>query len=315
MTKMFYTAAEAADVLGKSESDLKDLVRAGKLREFRDGDSTNYKVGDVDGLIEANGAAPASGGSGAPAADIVLEPVDDSSIELALSGSDILSLDEVNIDDTSAGTRGGTATGTGTVTATAENEGSSIPSVGVNVFDDDDLDEDVDPLAQTAVTDLAGMGLDGSGSGSGIMDLARESDDTSLGQELLDEIYTDDAQSTADMGDDTRAGLDDAAPSDAPEAEEQTLEESSDVPLSAAVGRAMATEAPPDAISTGLTAAMVVAVAVLWVGGLGAVALVQGTTPALLQWIHTNMIVFVGGALGITVIAAGVSFFLAKRSG
>jgi hypothetical protein len=56
-----------------------------------------------------------------------------------------------------------------------------VPSVGVNVFDDDELDEMVDPLAQTAVIDVAGLGIEGMGSGSGILDLTRESDDTSLG--------------------------------------------------------------------------------------------------------------------------------------
>ena len=48
MAKMFYTAAEAADKLGKTEDDLKGLARAGQLREFRDAGSINYKIEDID---------------------------------------------------------------------------------------------------------------------------------------------------------------------------------------------------------------------------------------------------------------------------
>ena len=59
---------------------------------------------------------------------------------------------------------------------------------GVDVFQNDEV-ERVDPSAQTAiapgVSDMAGEGV---GSGSGLLDLTRESDDTSLGAELLDEI-------------------------------------------------------------------------------------------------------------------------------
>ena len=87
-----------------------------------------------------------------------------------------------------------------------------------NVYwcDDDELDEHVDPLAQTAVTDVAGLAMDAVGSGSGILDLTRESDDTSLGAELLEEIYTgeetvEETGGTVEMGEDTRAGLDVAA--------------------------------------------------------------------------------------------------------
>ena len=48
-------------------------------------------------------------------------------------------------------------------------------------------------MAQTQVTqpavDQEQLALESVGSGSGLLDLTRESDDTSLGAELLDEIY------------------------------------------------------------------------------------------------------------------------------
>ncbi len=59
---------------------------------------------------------------------------------------------------------------------------------GVDVFQNDEV-ERVDPSAQTAIAPgLADMANEGVGSGSGLLDLTRESDDTSLGAELLDEI-------------------------------------------------------------------------------------------------------------------------------
>jgi hypothetical protein len=60
---------------------------------------------------------------------------------------------------------------------------------GINVFTADDSVEHADPGAQTAITPAADqVNLEGVGSGSGLLDLTRESDDTSLGAELLDEI-------------------------------------------------------------------------------------------------------------------------------
>jgi hypothetical protein len=69
--------------------------------------------------------------------------------------------------------------------------GSKVGSrVGVNVFGDEDSGGRVDPMAQTSIGSgiQDQINLEGVGSGSGLLDLTRESDDTSLGAELLDEI-------------------------------------------------------------------------------------------------------------------------------
>lgn len=315
MAKMFYSAKEASERLGKSEDELKALVRDGKLREFRDAGSVNYKVSDVDGLASKTPAksakpAPASFG-GSQSGEIVLEPVEDSSVALAPSASDVVSLEGVDAEDTAIGAR----------MAKKAKEGSAVASVGVNVFDDDDLDEHVDPLAQTAVTDVAGLGIEGIGSGSGILDLTREADDTSLGAELLEEIYTGEEGeaeagegATAEMGEATRAGLDEALPAEGAEGEEAA--EVGATTVVAAKPRAVVTkviEYAPDALSSSLTAAVVVAVAVMWFGGLGAAALVRGVTPAILRSVYDNLMMFAGGSLLVCGIAAGAAYFLAKR--
>ncbi len=347
MAKMFYSAKEAAEKLGKGESDLKELVRSGKLREFRDAGTVNYKVSDVEALtkgsagvggktapkpvtagksgVAAAGKSSAGSKSGSSAiggasqsGEILLEPADDSGIELVPSGSDIMSLEAVDAEDTTVGAKA----------QKKKKEGSSIPSVGMNVFDDDELDEHVDPLAQTAVSDVAGLGLDGVGSGSGILDLTRESDDTSLGAELLEEIYTGEDQpgstgATVEMGEDTRAGLDAAVGVE--EADEPPPTADAFEPAAAATAvtpsvrqRTTVTkvvEYGPDAVTTSLTASMIVGVAVMWIAGIAAAAALQGVVPSLITTIYSNMLVFAGGALVVAGLAAGVTYYLSKRAG
>jgi hypothetical protein len=66
--------------------------------------------------------------------------------------------------------------------------GSQGSRAGVDVFQNDEV-ERVDPSAQTAIAPgVSELASEGVGSGSGLLDLTRESDDTSLGAELLDEI-------------------------------------------------------------------------------------------------------------------------------
>jgi len=317
--KTFYSVAEAAAKLGKTEEEVKALAREGTIREFRDAGAVTFKVNEIDALaatlptsdLDASDDASATGSG---SAEIILEPADDSSIELAAAGSDVLDLDELDTEageDTKAGTK-----------PTKKKEDTAVPSVGINVFDDEELDEAVDPLAQTAVSDVAGLGMDGTGSGSGILDLTKESDDTSLGAELLDEIYTgEEKESDVEMGEDTRAGLDEAVPEeDAPQAEgeeafEVTAEEEAEAPAGEprAVVRQVV-EYGPDAVSTGLTAGLIVAVVVMWIGGLAAAAMVRGIVPGLLEAVYSNLTIFAGGALVIAVIAGAVTYFLARRS-
>lgn len=342
MAKLFYSAAEAAEKLGQTEDELKALVREGKLREFRDGDSFNYKVGDVDELVEdetppleladeepavelepavieltgGSDVSPSANDGSSSGSDILLEPIEDSGIDLtALDGSDIVSFEDSAIGGTSSGTKA----------AAKAKEDTVVPSVGISVFDDAELDEQVDPLAQTAISDVAGLGIDAASSGSGILDLTRESDDTSLGQELLDEIYTSDEESggSADqdeMGDSTRAGLDGAIPDEAVETDLDIEPEAAGT----ATGKAPATgpaavrqavEYAPDAVSSALTALLVVAVVVMGFAGMGAAAMARGILPSMLETVYAGLWMYAAGATGVAIIASGLTYFVRKRSG
>ena len=155
MAKMFYTLEEAASKLGVDEQAIKDMAARNELQQFRDGDKLMFKRDQVDAKSSGN----ASGGP----------------ISLADSGlGDAIDLKT----DTSVG-----------VNPPAENPNDAT---GVSVFDAGEVDL-ADPMAQTQVTgpmiDDEELALESVGSGSGLLDLTRESDDTSLGAELLDEIY------------------------------------------------------------------------------------------------------------------------------
>lgn len=167
MAKMFYTLDEAAQKLGVDAEKIKEMAASGELQQFRDRDKLMFKRDQIDTLA---GGENGDSDSGSP---IPLVPSDDT--------------DAISLADTNMASRAG-------LTSTGSGPGGTGTGSGMSVFGPDEV-EPVDPLAQTAVTspmsDTAqeDLSLESVGSGSGLLDLTRESDDTSLGAELLDEIY------------------------------------------------------------------------------------------------------------------------------
>ena len=53
---MFYSQQEAAEKLGMTEEEVKQLATEGKLREFRDGASVMFKIDEVEGLAAESGS-------------------------------------------------------------------------------------------------------------------------------------------------------------------------------------------------------------------------------------------------------------------
>jgi hypothetical protein len=153
MAKMFYTIEEAAEKLGKSAEDVQQMADSGQLQEFRDRDRLMFKKEQVD-LIAGGGE------------DDMLKLGDDlEPLSLSSSGS----ASAMGLDALQDGT-------------------------GISIFDPDDT-ETADPSEQTQVTDTgmeAGFELDSASSGSGLLDLTKEADDTSLGADLLDDVYGQD---------------------------------------------------------------------------------------------------------------------------
>ena len=51
MAGMFYSIQEVAEKLGKSEDEVRQIVKSGRLREFRDGPNLLFKVDEVAALM------------------------------------------------------------------------------------------------------------------------------------------------------------------------------------------------------------------------------------------------------------------------
>src|SRR3982750_100015 len=83
MAKMFYTLEEAKAALGRSEDEIKQFAREGRLREFRDGPRLMFKADQVEQLRAELG----SGGPGGTGTGMRLK--DDTAVagDIGLSGS------------------------------------------------------------------------------------------------------------------------------------------------------------------------------------------------------------------------------------
>lgn len=152
MAKLFYTLEETAEKLGKSTAEIQKLIDSGQLQEFRDRDQIMLKVDQVNLLTSS---------------------AEDSSLVLADDAEDVIAL----------------ASDSGSAFAIDSPQEQS----GVSIFDADELEE-ADPSAQTQISDTGAtdFALDPSSSGSGLLDLTREVDDTSLGADLLEDVYAGD---------------------------------------------------------------------------------------------------------------------------
>lgn len=187
MAKMFYSLEEAAKRLGKSEGDVRQMASRGEITEFRDGDRLIFKKDQIDLLSGDEESDAADMSSMIPLADTGATPAIRSTPASGKSseGSGAVSLESGSFGLDESGLPG--SSGSGSSMSEPPKERSGVP-----VFDVDEL-ESADPAAQTQLSEggfEGGLNLDALGSGSGLMDLTRESDDTSLGAEgLLDELY------------------------------------------------------------------------------------------------------------------------------
>jgi hypothetical protein len=208
MAKMFYTLEETKSALGRSEDEIKQLAREGRLREFRDGPRLMFKADQVEqlkgeldsgvetvdlGVSDSGGMIGLVDTTGASGTSITLSDADtgqSSGAGMRLADDHSLSAD-LGLSGTMGGSLGGVPS-PGRVSGGSGLSGTSSGSRGgINVFGAEDTasGERVDPSDQTVISPgfRQQMALEGVGSGSGLLDLTRESDDTSLGA-VLDEI-------------------------------------------------------------------------------------------------------------------------------
>jgi len=348
MAKMYYNSEEAAARLGCNEEQLRGMVRAGKLREFRDAGKLNYRVDEVDRLASQSGdniglnpedsgelmlasdsgEQPVLGGSGGgPALGGTDAPIDlggsDTGMAALKTGSG--SGSGIVLSDSGSGAAvkppagkppapAKTGSGSGMDALRLEEadrdigqgvrkDDTVITNIGISVFDDDDLEIAADPRAKTMMTGAEEhLGLDGSGGGSGLLDLTRESDDTSLGAELLEGIDMGDTAETISPAGAT------ASQSEAT-ATDETLAEPA---VPAAPSGPMVVLAPVEPVPPAFTGLLAAAALVLALLGATSVATAMGAWPAYLGLLAGNFWMTLGGAFVIGGLFAGVGYFMGR---
>jgi excisionase family DNA binding protein len=211
---------------------------------------------------------------------------------------------------------------------------TALTGEGVNVLGETDTDYNVteDSMAETAGPAASAgtsaeasleeieddVNLDSFGSGSGLLDLSLQADDTSLGG-ILDEIYTSEGgegEATPAEGEpaevDAEAG--EAASFDeiTAEAEHAPAEEEMAVPEAAGVmPMAMVSayaEAAPDAQSNILGMLLFLPLLVLLYTAIVTASAMRGVVPSILSSVQTLIWYIMGGGFVLAMIAVGISF-------
>jgi hypothetical protein len=340
MAKMYYNRDEAISKLGCTDEQFRGLVRSGKLREFRDAGKLNYRVDEVDRLAAGPMEGSTGYGSGMLSVedtDIALTPVDSgglpavsdtppggSDAPIDLSGSDT----GLSLDLGSTGPRledSPPPSGSGSGKIVLEDSGGAdalsleevdkdavqgmkkddtvITNIGISVFDDDDLEISADPMAKTLMTGGdEHLGLDGSGGGSGLLDLTRESDDTSLGAELLEGIDLGDTAETVAQS----AATETAEPVPSTE-DEMMAAQTAPVMMMQPVGMV-------EEVSPAFTGLLIAAAIVLFLAGSMTMAVSQSleALPGYLQWMADAFWISLGGAIAVGGLFALVGWLMGR---
>lgn len=298
MAKAFYSIDEVCELLGKSQDEIRELVREGTLREFRDAGKIFFKAEDVKKL---SGGEAASGDSG----EITLEPAEEELPEVAdAEGTSVIGLEPVD--------ESGEPRGSGEPGGLEADKDTVITASGIGVFDDDELEIDADPMAETQITASPGedqVSLEGTGSGSGLLDLTREADDTSLGAELLDEIYPGEEEAVEA----------EAAVAEPPPAEEEAGEEEEEaepVPEATAAVEVVppayvAAGDPTEGLFSGL---LVGALILLVVAGSVVAGTLQGYFPDYGKFLSNNFWYFLIGAVLVPILALLIGWVIGKAA-
>lgn len=338
MAKPFYSLDEVSSMLGKSPEQITSMVRAGTLREFRDSGKIFFKAEDVERLRSSTaGASPGDSG------EITLESIeeaprapagraDDSlpSLVDTSGGTSIIGLADIDEEPAKPAARGAAP-----ARPADRKEGTKGPRLGVGVFDDDDVELDADPLAKTQVTGSAGaaseqMSLkEGTGSGSGLLDLTRESDDTSLGAELLDEIYPGEEEAASVAATPARKAADAAASAAAASASASAaaasaaraaaeVEEDDTAAMAAAreevVAVAPVRVATSDLLEPLFGMMLVWGLVLLALAGLVAAAVQQGFLPDFGAFLTTRFWIFLAAAFGGLALFSLIGWLIGRSS-
>ncbi|MFM9957058.1 MAG: helix-turn-helix domain-containing protein [Phycisphaerales bacterium] len=276
MAKMFYSLDEAASKLKKSEADVRQMAAKGEITEFRDGDRLIFKREQID----------------------------------LLAGDDDADMSSmIPLMDSSAGAPG---LGLGLADSAVGKEGPK-ERTGISVFDADEL-ESADAAAQTQLDvggQLESVNLENFGSGSGLMEMTREADDTSLGGNLMADVNAGTGAGMASQGTGSAPAFGGGGDGGG------GLFEGSAGGGDAAAGAGMAMVAAEayDAKGSGLAAGLSIGAMLSLAVGTAAILMgVFGAAPSMLtDLVGGNLLILVGGLAALTLVLGGVGFAVAKK--
>jgi hypothetical protein len=352
MAKMFFTLDEAKTALGKNDEEIKQFAREGRLREFRDGQRLMFKADQVENLRAelAEGNEPAKDLGPSDSGSAMAIGLSDSS--KGMSGTGLTLVDESGRspgagmtlkEDTALAADLGLSGSVGGMPSPAKSTAgaSAMPSgpsasgigisqgsrAGIDVFQNDEVDR-VDPAAQTSVgpSHADQMNIEAVGSGSGLLDLTKESDDTSLGAELLDEIAPSASGTNLNRSKSGTASVGGSMAGSLGGSMSGSLAGMSGTRSVAGVGvmgrGQQAAPAPvtyvekPDPMSAAFGAAALGATIFVIFGAFALITGVLDTQPTIMQTVATyGFLVLAGAGVGVSVVFFLVGFVLGKATG
>ncbi len=366
MAGMFYSLQEAAEKLNKTEDEVKQIVKEGKLREFRDGPNLLFKVEEVEALIpdmneagleevpmtevpEPEEAAmdveepegleetpePEESMEISELDDVMEIPAPEDLVETPEPEESAMEILEEETAESEAPKPSGLSAGSSgsseillapeTGAPLEANEltdaDTALTGQGTSVLGGTDKDYEIteDTLAETTFT--AGptgstpevpleeleedVNLDTFGSGSGLLDLSLQADDTSLGG-ILDEIYTSESE-----GQEIPAAESDAA-AITPETIEPAAAEDVSItqPMEVPVMAQPLIEAEPDSQSNILGMLMFLPLLLVIYTATVVMSGRNGVMPSILEPIQGFIWYIMGAAAVVSGLVVGAAFML-----
>jgi len=291
MTGMFYSLEEVIEKLGKSEDEIKQLVKDGKLREFRDGSKQLFKIEEVESLLGDTSQLDAASDS------LEVELMPDETGQIPFKAKDKKSdadMAELTGADTSVGTTGVSILGDTDDEFKLTDDTKGETQADESVAELGDLDADIN--------------LDSVGSGSGLLDLSLQADDTSLGA-VLDDILPAAGEAGAAALD---VGEDASVAEEADKIFEQT-EPGAVMPMAEPMQvMSMYAEPEPDAVSNACgfslflpLAAVIYAMIVVFAGFRGIAPAILRSAEGIIWHIVIGLAVMVVGIIGIGALLGG----------
>jgi len=287
MASAYYSLEEVLQKLAKTEDEVKQLIQDGKIKEYRDGSKTLFKSEEIDPLTEK---------------EITISD-EEPTIHLAPdeTGEISLSPDELAQEDS----------GEDSFSADLTRDDTSISTAGMNVIEQGDTEFTLaDSMSETSAADEdvqrldEDVNLDSFGSGSGLLDLSLQADDTSLGA-VLDDIYPTEGeqQIAAPQQEELEAAVQPA----------QMLEDVEEAPHEAMQTTTVYAEPAPDSQSNMFGMTLIVPLIFVFYTVIATIAGFRGFNAGLIKMTQ-NLIWFIAaGAALIVIIMALVAAMSGKK--